>query len=127
MKIKLTKHDYIKMQKDSQEKLVELLGTGTYSVKSLEEMLENIKNTNKIAIQGCKTNITTTTRTCGGSIYKVEIPSSTQSKMFKDNTQLITMLTNAINIAKANNVNDIKDFGFNDKQIEIYATKENII
>lgn len=120
MKILISDKDLIKEQKNAQKKCIEFIGKGEITVEELENIVEILEKTNQELRKKCKRNKETSTITCGGSCEKVEIPLIVQSKLYQDNKSLVNALLFNIRIAKANNLNKVKDFKFNDKEIINY-------
>lgn len=120
MKILISDKDLIKEQKIAQKRCVEFIGKGKISVEELEKIVEVLENTNQELRKKCKRNITTKTMTCGGAVEKVEISAIAQSKLYKDNKNLINSLLFNIRIAKTNNIEIVENFSFTDKEILNY-------
>ena len=82
MKIKIDAKELIKEQKKTQQKCVELLGKGKYSVAELEKIVDELKNINKSLENICSTVTTITATSCGGSITKLDVPIITQGVLY---------------------------------------------
>lgn len=127
MKIKFDIKELIKGQKKAQERCVELIGKGKFSIADLEKTLEELKKVNEILVANCTETTMIDSKTAGKGFAKVEVPTITQSKLYQDNQYLILALTTQINIAKVNNVDFVTDFKFTDDQILKYGQQKNII
>lgn len=127
MKIKIDLKEHINDQKKTQKKCVELLGKDKFMVVDLEKMVETLKSINEFLTKICTTTTTIKTKSCGGSVANLEVPTVTQSKLYQDNECLILSLTKEIDIAKTNNLECVTDFNFTDEQILNYAQQKNII
>ena len=127
MKIKFDIKELVKGQKKAQERCLELIGKGTFSIADLEKTIEELKNVNETLVANCNTTTMINSRTAGKGFAKVEVPTITQSKLYQDNQYLILALTTQINIAKVNNLEFVTDFKFTDDQILKYGQQKNII
>jgi len=127
MKIKFDVKELIKGQKKEQKRCIELLGIGKFSVVDLQKIVEELKNVNETLVSCCATTIMMDSKTAGGSFCKVQVPSITQSKLYKDNQYLIIALSTQIDIAKVNNLKFVTNFTFTDDQISNYGQQKNII
>ena len=68
MKIKFDIKELVKGQKKSQERCLELIGKGTFSIADLEKTIEEIKNVNETLLANCNTTATIDTKTAGGQV-----------------------------------------------------------
>jgi len=127
MKIKFDIKELIKGQKKAQERCVELIGKGKFSIADLEKTLEELKKVNETLIANCTETTMIDSKTAGNSFAKVEVPTITQSKLYQDNQYLILSLTTQINIAKVNELEFVTDFKFTDDQILKYGQQKNIV
>lgn len=127
MKIKLDFKEFVKAQKKAQEKCVELIGKGKFSIANLEKIVEELKKVNETLTSNCATLTTINSKTAGGSFSKAQVPTITQGKLYQDNQYLILALTTQINIAKVNNLQFVTNFTFTDDQILNYGEQDNII
>lgn len=127
MKIKIDAKELIKEQKKIQKRCVELIGRGKFSVANLEKIVEELKRFNESLTQNCLSTTLVQTKTCGGSAANLELPTTTQGKLYQDNQYLILALTQQIDIAKANNLEFVTDFSFTTEQILNYGQQKNII
>lgn len=113
--------DFVRERKISQQKCVELLGGGKFSIEEIEKIIEILENTNIALRQNCKTLIATETMTCGGTKSMTRISTITQSKLYQDNQFLIASLSMVVDIAKANNLKFVYDFNFKENEIINYC------
>lgn len=120
MKFFISDKSLLKKQKETQKRCIEALGKGKFEVEELEKIVEIIKNTNNQLRLSCKTTIKAKTITCGGTSAEVDISTITQSKLYKENQNLLNALSLNISIAKANNLERVTDFDFTEKQILNY-------
>lgn len=127
MKIKFDIKELIKDQKKSQERCLQLVGKGKFSIADLEKMIDELKNVNESLTKNCYTTTTIKVKSYGGRTTNLEVPTITQSKLYQDNQYLILALTTQINIAKANNLEFVIDFSFTEDQILNYGQQKNII
>ena len=127
MKIKLDIKDLIENEKSSQERCLEFIGEGEFSIEYLEKMVESLKNVNESLAESCVTTTIITTAAYGGESVELEVPAITQSKLYKYNQLIIFALMSKIGIAKANKLEKVIDFSFTDEQILNYGKKENIV
>lgn len=126
MKIKLEINELIENQNKTKERCVELMGGGVFSVSNLENIIEALKKVNEILMTNSKTKSVVNSKTAGGSLKKIEIPTISQGELYKNNQYLILALKMQIDILNANNLNCVSDFNFTDEQIINYWQK-NII
>lgn len=127
MKIKLNRASYIQEQKNSQDKCVELLGKGLFNVVDLEKIVEKLKNFNETLEQACLTTVVREIKSCGGTINNLTFPSVVQGNLYKNVQYLIVTLTTKIDIARANDLENINDFDFTDEQILEYGKQKKLI
>lgn len=127
MKIKIDAEKLICEQTKNAEQCVELLGKGKYSVAKLEMIVKELKNINKSLEILCSTTTTITSTSYGGSTTQMEVPTITQSKLYKENQFLIFALSQQIDIAKTNNLYSVSDFNFTENQILNYGHIAGII
>lgn len=117
MKIKIDTKQLLKEQKKTQKICIELLGKCKYSVAELEKILEGLKNVNETLTKNCSSTIMIETKSCGGSVTNVEVPTITRGQLYQENQQLIVALSKQIEIAKVNKLEFVTDFKFSDEQI----------
>lgn len=127
MKIKITAKELIREQKKIQKRCVKLIGRGKFSVANLEKLVGELKHLNESLTQNCLSTTLMQTKTCGGSTANLELPTTTQGKLYEDNQYLILALTKQIDIAKANNLEYVTDFSFTTEQILNYGQQKKII
>ena len=126
MKIKLEINELIENQNKTKERCVELMGGGVFSVSNLENIIEALKKVNEILMTNSKTKSVVNSKTAGGSLKKIEVPTISQGELYKNNQYLILALKMQIDVLNANNLNCVSDFNFTDEQIINYWQK-NII
>lgn len=126
MKIKLEINELIENQNKTKERCVELMGGGVFSVSNLENIIEALKKVNEILMTNSKTKSVVNSKTAGGSLKKIEVPTISQGELYKNNQYLILALKMQIDILNANDLNCVSDFNFTDEQIINYWQK-NII
>lgn len=126
MKIKLEINEIIENQNKTKERCVELMGGGVFSVSNLENIIEELKKVNEILMTNSKTKSVVNSKTAGGSLKKIEVPTISQGELYKNNQYLILALKMQIDILNANNLNCVSNFNFTDEQIINYWQK-NII
>lgn len=127
MKIKLEINELIENQNKTKERCVELMGGGVFSVSNLENILEALKKVNEILMTNSKTKSVVNSKTAGGSLKKIEVPTISQGELYKYNQYLILALKMQIDILNANDLNCVSDFNFTDEQIINYGQQKNII
>ena len=127
MKIKFDIKELVKGQKKAQERCLELIGKGTFSIADLEKTIEELKSVNETLLANCNTTTMINSRTAGKGFAKVEVPTITESKLYQDNQYLILALITQINIAKVNNLEFVTNFEFTDEQILNYGQQKNIV
>lgn len=126
MKIKLEINEIIENQNKTKERCIELMGGGVFSVSNLENIIEALKKVNEILMTNSKTKSVVNSKTAGGSLKKIEVPTISQGELYKNNQYLILALKMQIDILNANNLNCVSNFNFTDEQIINYWQK-NII
>ena len=55
MKIKFDIKELVKVQKKAQERCLELIGKGTFTIADLEKTIEELKNVNETLVANCNT------------------------------------------------------------------------
>lgn len=126
MKIKLEINELIENQNKTKERCVELMGSGVFSVGNLENIIEALKKVNEILMTNSKTKSVVNSKTAGGSLKKIEVPTISQGELYKNNQYLILALKMQIDILNANNLNCVSDFNFTDEQIINYWQKTSL-
>lgn len=127
MKIKLEINELIENQNKTKERCVELMGGGVFNVSNLENIIEALKKVNEILMTNSKTKSVVNSKTAGGSLKKIEVPTISQGELYKNNQYLILALKMQIDILNANDLNCVSDFNFTDEQIINYGQQKNII
>lgn len=125
MKIKLEINEIIENQNKTKERCVELMGGGVFSVSNLENIIEELKKVNEILMTNSKTKSVVNSKTAGGSLKKIEVPTISQGELYKNNQYLILALKMQIDILNANNLNCVSDFTFTDEQIINYGQQKH--
>ena len=125
MKIKLEINEIIENQNKTKERCVELIGGGVFSISNLENIIEALKKVNEILMTNSKTKSVVNSKTAGGSLKKIEVPTISQGEIYKNNQYLILALKMQIDILNANNLNCVSDFNFTDEQIINYWQKNH--
>jgi len=125
MKYLCKTEDFIKEQKESQKKCLEMIGKGKFSIEFIEKKINELKNINETLRLNCKTTIKIKTTTCGGTCEKIKVPTITQSQLYKDNQFLISKLLSILDIAKFNDLQFVIDFSFTDEQLLKYCKMKN--
>lgn len=126
MKIKLEIKELIETQNKTKERCVELIGGGVFSIRNLENIIEALKKVNEILMMNSKIKSIVNSKTAGGSLKKIEVPTISQGELYKNNQYLILALKMQIDILNANNLNCVSDFNFTDEQIINYWQRKII-
>lgn len=89
------------------------------------EVLENIKLKHEDLIKFIKTcddsTVKKQTTTYGGSKAVVDVLAVTETKIYKQTTNIVRAISDVITILKTNNIAEIKAFDFSDAQVDVAA------